>query len=65
MTGLKGWLAFGCNLWLVLYPLLMLRRLFTNSWRWTIIKTGLLGVAYVCTLGLGFVATAIILFLLL
>ncbi len=63
--GLKGWLLFGCNLWLVLYPLLMLRRLFANSWPKTIVKTGLLGFAYTCTLGLGFLATAIILFLLL
>ena len=43
----------------------MLRRLFANAWRWTIIKTGLLGFVYLITLGLGFVATAIILFLLL
>ena len=56
---------FFCNAWLGLYPLLMLRRLFANAWRWTIIKTGLLGFAYLITLGLGFVATAIILFLLL
>lgn len=63
--GLKSWLAFGCNLWLVLYPVLMLRRLFANSWPKTIVKTGLLAAAYACTLGLGFLATAIILFLLL
>ena len=56
---------FFCNAWLGLYPLLMLRRLFANAWRWTIIKTGLLGFAYLITLGLRFVAAAIILFLLL
>ena len=63
--GLKGWLMFGCNLWLVLYPLLMLRRLFANSWPKTVFKTGLLGFAYSCTLGLGFAGTALLLFLLL
>jgi hypothetical protein len=62
---LKGWLIFGCNLWLVLYPLLMLRRLFANSWPKTIVKTGLLGAAYTFTLGLGFLGTAVILFALL
>ena len=53
------------NLWLLLYPFLMLRRLFAQSWPWTIFKTGLLGLAYALTLALAFFATAMILFLLL
>jgi hypothetical protein len=62
---LGGVLMFGCDLWLGLYPLLMLRRLFANSWLRTMFKTGALGLAYATTLGLGFVVTAALLFLLL
>jgi len=63
--GLAGLLAFGVNLWLFLYPFLMLRRLFANSWPLTIFKTLLLAGAYTLTIGLGFVATAIVIFLML
>lgn len=58
-------LMFACTLWLVLYPFLMLRRLFAETWLKTIFKTGVLGLAYVATIGLGFLVTAIVLFLML
>jgi len=58
-------LGFGANLWLVVYVFLMLRHLFQNS-RWlTFFKTLGLAGAYGLTLGLGFVATGIVIFLLL
>jgi hypothetical protein len=61
--GLEGWVRLACNLWLVLYPCLMLRRLFANSWPKTLAKTALLGGAYAFTLGLGFLLTAALVFL--
>jgi len=61
--GLAGAVRGACNLWLYLYPVLMLRRLFANSWKRTIGKTVLLFVAYELTLGLGFVVTALAVFL--
>jgi hypothetical protein len=61
--GLDGWIGFACNAWLGLYPLLMLRRLFANSWIKTLVKTCLLAGIYTTTLALGFVAMAAIIFL--
>ena len=61
--GLRGWIVFAGNLWLMLYPLLMLRRLFGNSWRKTLVKTFLLAGAYGLTLGLGFLVVAAVVFL--
>lgn len=61
--GLAALVRAACNLWLFLYPFLMLRRLFANSWSWTIVKAGAAGLAYGLTLGLGFFATAAVLFL--
>jgi hypothetical protein len=58
-------LMLACTVWMMLYPLLMLRTLFANSWGKTILKTGLLACAYAATLGLGFGVTALVLFLLL
>lgn len=43
-----------CMLWAVLYPVLMLRRLFQNSWRKTVFKAGVLAGAYGVTLGVSF-----------
>lgn len=64
-TGLGSFINFGASLWLMAYPVLMLHRLFTQSWRRTILKTLLLGSLYVITLGLGFVLVAFIMFLML
>ncbi|MBA4136441.1 MAG: hypothetical protein C0518_03905 [Opitutus sp.] len=63
--GLQGWVQLACNAWLAVYPLLMLRRLFANSWPWTFAKTFTLALCYVVTLGAAFFVTAIILFVLL
>lgn len=63
--GLDGWVMVICNGWLMVYPLLMLRRLFVNSWPKTIIKTALLAGTYAITLGVGFLVTLITLFLVL
>lgn len=57
-VGLAGWVDLAANLWLVAYPFLMLRHLFGNGWVRTILKTGLLALAYTVTLGLAFTATA-------
>ena len=70
LAGLPGWgprglVAFGANLWMLLYPFLMFRRLFANSWSKTIIKTGLLGLFYFMTLALAFALTGFIIFALL
>jgi hypothetical protein len=61
--GLDAWVDFACTVWLWLYPLLMLRRLFANSWKKTFVKTVLLTGIYALTLGLGFVAMAALIFL--
>ena len=63
--GLRGWVLFGCNLWLGLYPLVMLRRLFANSWKLTVFKTGVLALTYFFTLGGALVLTALIILALL
>lgn len=57
----RGAFSFVCNLWLFLYPILLLRRLFANSWRLTIAKSALLGLGYGLTLLIGFSITALIL----
>ena len=62
-SGLAGWVRFAGNLWLCLYPVLMLRRLFANSWKLTIFKAVVLFIVYEMTLGLGFFVTALIVFL--
>ena len=60
---LAGGLAFAAGCWMFLYPFFMLRRLFAQSWTRTVVKALLLTVGYGLTLGLGFVATALIVFL--
>lgn len=57
--GLDGWVTLACNLWLLVYPFLMLRHLFANSWPRTLVKTALLGFAYVLTLALVFSGAAV------
>lgn len=59
---LQGWVVFACNAWMTLYPFLMLRRLFANSWPKTIFKGILLTFAYIFTLATVFIATVIIIF---
>ena len=54
------WLAW---LWLIMYPLLMLRRLFAQSWWQTTLKTALLAGLQLVVLGIGFALTAVIVFL--
>ena len=69
---LIGWMAPGvANLvgvaaavWMALYPLLMLRRLFGQSLGRTLVKTAALAVLYGLTLALGFLLTAMIVFVL-
>lgn len=63
--GLQGWVLFACNLWLALYPLLMLRRLFANSWKLTLFKTGVLAFACFITLGFALAITGLIIIALL
>lgn len=60
---LDGWVGFACSLWLCFYPLLMLRRLYANSWGKTLVKTLLLAAAYSLTLALCFMAMAALIFL--
>lgn len=61
--GLQGWVQLACNAWLVIYPVLMLRRIFANSWGLTLFKTAALSVGYILTLGAAFFVTAVILLL--
>lgn len=53
-----GWLHLGCNLWFLVYPVIMLRHLFANSWPRTLLKSALLTAAHTITLGVAFIATA-------
>ncbi len=57
--GLDGWVTLAGNLWLCVYPFLMLRHLFANSWPRTLVKTALLGFAYALTLALVFSGAAV------
>lgn len=61
--GLGGWVTLAGNLWLTLYPLFMLRRLFGNSWPWTLAKTFALTVVYSLTLGAVFMVGFVVLVL--
>lgn len=64
-TTVRGWLILAANCWIVLYPLLMLRRLFGQSWVRTVVKTLALTFAYILTLALAFFTTGVILILML
>jgi hypothetical protein len=62
--GLDIWVASLATLWMYVYPVVMLRRLFANSWKKTIAKTFLLTFAYGITLSVGFAAMAVAVFVL-
>lgn len=51
---LAGFVWTACMLWALVYPLLMLRELFHNSWRRTSWKALVLTLAYLATLAAGF-----------
>lgn len=59
---LGGLFALAGKVWLTVYPLLMVRRLFGESWSWAIFKTLVLALAYAITLGIGFAVTLILVF---
>jgi hypothetical protein len=63
-SGLAGLAGFAAGVWMTVYPFLMLRRLFGQSRLRTFFKTLTLSACYGLTLGLGFLLTAIIVFLL-
>jgi hypothetical protein len=52
--GFHRWVALACNLWLVVHPFLMLRRIFGQPWKLTVFKTLVVLLAYLLTLGIGF-----------
>lgn len=62
-----GWprsvFLLAAKIWLAVYPLLMLRRLFGNSWPKTILKTIILALTYGLLLGLAFLGTVAVLIL--
>lgn len=58
---LGGYVALFCNLWLVIYPFIMLKHMFTNSWILTVIKTLMLSFAYMMTLVTAFTVAAVLL----
>ena len=60
--GLNDLILFAGGVWLTVYPVVMLRRLFADSWKRTILKTVALTLAYTCTLALAFATTALIIF---
>lgn len=61
----EDWVHLVCNLWLAIYPVIMLRRMFANSWPMTLIKSALLAMAYTLTIGLAFLAAGFVIVLLL
>lgn len=63
LTTVRGAIEFAANVWIALYPLLMLRHLFANSWPWTLAKTFALALAYWFTLAIAFVVTGVLLVL--
>lgn len=60
--GLRGWVTFAAGLWMTIYPFLMLRRLFGNPWKRTILKTVALAAAYSLTLAVAFGITVLVVF---
>jgi len=70
LAGLPGWgidpyVRSGLRLWMLVYPFVMLRHLFANSWPRTILKTGLLFGTYFFTLSVAMFVSAIVILLLL
>jgi hypothetical protein len=64
-SGLARGLGLVCNLWLILYPVLMLRRIFAQGWLLSFAKAFVLFIAYTFTLATGFlIAGFVIIFLL-
>jgi hypothetical protein len=59
---LGGLVTFACYTWVFVYPFIMLRTLFGNSWLKTIFKTSILAIAYATTLGTGFLFFAMLYF---
>jgi len=64
LADLPGWgwgvgVMLACDIWLWIYPVLMLRRLFANSWFWTVLKTFVLACVYSLTIGIGFMLMAV------
>jgi len=67
LVGLPGWglapvLRGLCDLWLYVYPFMMLRHLFRNSWRLTLLKTFSLLLGYSLTLALVMFASVVVIF---
>jgi|GEM_PF-1347058 len=60
---LGGFVRFFCSVWLIIYPFIMLKHMFSNSWILTIIKTAILSFAYMITLAAVFTVTALLLVL--
>lgn len=63
LDSVREMLLFAAKAWLTVYPLLMLRRLFGNSWPKTILKTIILALTYGLLLGLAFLGTVAVLIL--
>ncbi len=69
LTGLAslraaGWVDTAAELWLLLYPVLMLRRLYQETWGRTLWKSAALSCLYGLTLLLAFFATSLVVILL-
>ena len=60
---LAGLLGFAAGVWMTLYPFIMLRRLFGQSWGLTIFKTLVLTAVYGLTIVLGLLVNAFIVFM--
>tara|TARA_R110002111_G_scaffold189223_1_gene254515 strand:- start:571 stop:924 length:354 start_codon:yes stop_codon:yes gene_type:complete len=56
-----GYVTFFCNLWLVVYPFIMLNHMFSNSWILTVTKTLMLSFAYMMPLVTAFTLAAVLL----
>ncbi len=57
---LGGLVSFFCGLWLMVYPFIMLKHMFSNSWVLTITKTLILSFVYMMTLVTAFIVTAVL-----
>lgn len=64
LAAVSRWTELAANAWFVLYPVLMLRRLFGNSWPRTLGKTLVLALGYALFIAFAFFLTAVVLFLL-
>ncbi len=65
LTSLVGWIIAAIGIWIPVYMLISLKRVYQQGWVMTLSKFGLIGISYIVLLGFATAAVALISFVLL